>query len=150
MIIKNIGPRNRFPGESNCEFRGKEVPCMLYWRKKEGFTSEIITDWIYNMYNIEIFPRVDGILPFLIVGGHWSILEFPLLNYINDTNNCFGLTSNQDQDDFCQAYLYKYIFIILLNFTTILLYFFHLFICNFTGLKLPWLPFIHLNSCDLN
>ena len=44
MIIKNIGPRNRFPGESNCEFRGKEVPCMLYCRKKEGFTSEIITD----------------------------------------------------------------------------------------------------------
>ena len=44
IIIKNIGPRNRFPGESNCEFRGKEAPCMLYWSKNEGFMSEIITD----------------------------------------------------------------------------------------------------------
>jgi hypothetical protein len=92
----NIGPGKHFPGGPTCElFNGKEVPCMVQWSKKGGITSEIPTDYLRTMDELELFPLVDGLKPFLIVDGHGSRLELPFLNYINDPDHewvvCLGV-----------------------------------------------------------
>jgi len=91
----NIGPGKRFPGGPTCEFRGKKVPCMVRWSKKGGITSEILTDCLRTMDELELFPRIDGLRPFFIVDGHGSRLELPFLNYINDPEHewcvCLGV-----------------------------------------------------------
>eukprot|EP00978_Attheya_sp_CCMP212_P006142 scaffold13838_cov51-Attheya_sp.AAC.1 len=91
----NIGPGKRFQGGPTCEFRGKTIPCMVRWSKKGGMTSEILTDCLRTMDEQELFPRVNGIKPFLIIDGHNSWLELPFLDYINNPDNewcvCLGV-----------------------------------------------------------
>ena len=42
-----------------------------------------------------MFPRVDGVHPFLLLDGHGSRLELPFLNYINSPEHkwvvCLGV-----------------------------------------------------------
>ena len=35
-----------------------------------------------DFYNL--FPCIDGVKPFLLLDGHWSRLELPFLQYINN------------------------------------------------------------------
>ena len=64
--------------------RGKEVPCFCRWSEKGGITSEILRDILQTLDKLDLFPRVNGVRPFLLLDGHGSRFELPFLAYIND------------------------------------------------------------------
>jgi len=47
-------------------------------------TSEIIKNVIKTLDTLEIFDRLTGISPVLLLDGHGSRFQLPFLQYIND------------------------------------------------------------------
>ena len=84
FILKNSGPGCYYPGGPECWYRGKKVPALVRWHESGSITSEILVDILKTIDSYELFPRNDGVKPFLLLDGHGSRLELPFLNYINN------------------------------------------------------------------
>ncbi len=46
--------------------------------------SELLVSFLKHMDTLDLFPREDGVTPFLLLDGHGSRLELPFLQYINN------------------------------------------------------------------
>ena len=77
-------------------FNSTNIPCYINASPKRSITSDILADmlkWIDDkgMY----LWQENGPTPFLLLDGHGSRLEVPLLSYINDPSHkwvvCIGV-----------------------------------------------------------
>ena len=95
FIQKNTGPGKLFPCGPKCTYRGIEVPCMVACSESGSISSEILVQFLTQMDQLNLFPRDDGLKPFLLLDGHGSRLELPFLTYVNDENHpwvvCIGV-----------------------------------------------------------
>ena len=92
----NHGPGKRYPGGPTCISRGKEVPAFVCCLPKGGISSDLLMQMLKSMDTLAVFPILPGgLLPFILLDGHRSRLNFPLLEYINHPDHiwkvCFGL-----------------------------------------------------------
>ena len=59
-----------------------------------------LKDILRTLDELEVFPRVNGLKPFLLVDGHGSRLEIPFLEYINEPDHewvvCIGVPYGTD------------------------------------------------------
>ena len=83
----NSGKGKVYPGGPTCNFQGKEVPCVFHCSPNGSITSQILANLLEKLDQLEVFPRIDGVRPFLLLDGHGSRLELPFLNYINCPNH---------------------------------------------------------------
>jgi hypothetical protein len=65
---------------------GKEVPCMVCNTDNGSITSELLVQFLLHMDELNLFPRDDGVKPFLLLDGHGSHLELAFLQYVNDAS----------------------------------------------------------------
>ena len=73
----NYGPGKYMPGGPVCHFNGKEIPAMIRWHESGSITSEILVDVLKTLDSLKVFPREDGVSPFLLLDGHSSRLQPP-------------------------------------------------------------------------
>jgi len=89
------GPGKYMPGGPVCHFNGKEIPAMIRWHESGSITSEILVDALKTLDDLKVFPREDGVSPFLLLDGHSSRLQPPFLRYINSPEDhyvtCIGV-----------------------------------------------------------
>jgi len=94
FVSKNTGRGKIYPCGPVCHFKGKQVPCMVSSIDSSSITSELLVSFLEHMDKLELFPRIDGLKPFLLLDGHGSRLELPFLQYVNDPNHqwivCIG------------------------------------------------------------
>ena len=68
---------------------------MFHCSPNGSITSQILANLLEKLDQLEVFPRIDGVRPFLLLDGHGSRLELPFLNYINCPNHewvvCLGV-----------------------------------------------------------
>jgi hypothetical protein len=95
FITKNSGPGKIYPNGPTCVFKGKEVPCKVCNTENSSITSELLVQFLQHMDDLNLFPRDDGVKPFLLLDGHGSRLELPFLQYVNDASHewvvCIGV-----------------------------------------------------------
>ena len=95
FFANNYGPGKYMPGAPVCQFNGKEIPAMIRWHESGSITSEILVDALKTLDNLKVFPRNDGVSPFLLLDGHSSRLQAPFLQYINTPEDhyvtCIGV-----------------------------------------------------------
>jgi hypothetical protein len=80
---KNTGEGKMYPNGPTCQFKGKEVPCMVCNTESGSITSELLVSFLKHMDHLNLFPRDDDVFPFLLLDGHGSRLELPFLQYVN-------------------------------------------------------------------
>jgi hypothetical protein len=82
-------------GGPRCIFRGKNVPCLVQYSAHGGVTPTILTNCLRKIDSLDLFPRVDGKKPFLLLDGHDSRFSLEFLKYIRDEDHpwfcCIGL-----------------------------------------------------------
>jgi hypothetical protein len=57
FFIKNCGEGKLFPGGHTCVFRGKEVPCMVRFTESSGINTEILTDIVHTLDELDLFAE---------------------------------------------------------------------------------------------
>ena len=71
------------------------MPCIVSNTDSGSITSELLVSFLKKMEELDLFPRTDGLKPFLLLDGHGSRLELPFLQYINSPNHewvvCIGV-----------------------------------------------------------
>ena len=82
----NNGFGRHFPGDLNCKYKGKTIPCLCQWSERDGITTKILVDILSELDTLHIFDtdRGKGVNPFLLFDGHISRFEIPFLRYIYD------------------------------------------------------------------
>jgi hypothetical protein len=70
-----------FPFGPTCSFNGTEVPTFFTCSKNGIITSQLLTNMLCKMDDLELFDRSDGVNPFLLCKGHGSRFEDPFLEY---------------------------------------------------------------------
>ena len=84
FVKNNTGPGKLYPLGPTCEFKGKQVPCVVAHTESGSITSELLASFLKHMDDIQVFPRDDpNVKPFLLLDGHGSRLELPFLTYVN-------------------------------------------------------------------
>jgi len=93
--MKNCGNGKYLPGGPECIFRGKKIPAFVRWHESASITSDILVQALQTMDALDLFPRTDGVKPFLLLDGHGSRLQLPFLKYINEPKDhwivCIGV-----------------------------------------------------------
>jgi len=84
FILKNSGKGCYLPGGPECWYKGKKVPALVRWHESGSITSQILVEILKTLDLYNLFPRNDGVKPFLLLDGHGSRLELPFLQYINN------------------------------------------------------------------
>jgi hypothetical protein len=82
-------------GGPQCFFKGKNIPCFTGCSLKASITSQLLADMLQAIDDHAIFDQSDGIRPFLLLDGHHSRLELPLLDYMHgpghESMTCIGV-----------------------------------------------------------
>lgn len=86
-VSKNSGKGKRFPGGPECVVNDTVVPCFIRWSESGSMTSKLLKEVFQTLDHYDIFPRVDGILPFSLLDAHGSLIELPFLQYVNTIPN---------------------------------------------------------------
>ena len=79
FILKNSGPGCYYPGGIECWYRGKKVPALIQWHVNGSITSQILVEMLQTIDSYKLFPRNDGVKPFLLLDGHGSRLELSFM-----------------------------------------------------------------------
>ena len=66
---KNRGKGKLFPLGPECVYNGKTIPCMVRWSPNGSITSEILRDALCTLDHHEVFERVSGRKPFLLLAS---------------------------------------------------------------------------------
>jgi hypothetical protein len=69
-------------GGPRCMFRNKSVPCLIQYSPHGGVTPAILTNCLKQMDQLNLFPRENGKVPFLLLDGHDSRFSLDFLRYI--------------------------------------------------------------------
>ena len=56
----NIGKNKQYPGGPVCRFKGKDVPAFICCSPGGGINSELLTQMLQRMDELELFPRKEG------------------------------------------------------------------------------------------
>jgi hypothetical protein len=96
FVQNNTGPGKLHPLGPTCEFKGKQVPCVVAHTESGSITSELLASFLKHMDDLQLFPRDDpNVKPFLLLDGHGSRLELPFLSYVNNEEHpwvvCIGV-----------------------------------------------------------
>ena len=96
FVQNNTGPGKLYPLGPTCEFKGKQVPCVVAHTESGSITSELLASFLKHMDDLQLFPRDDpNVKPFLLLDGHGSRLELPFLSYVNNEEHpwvvCIGV-----------------------------------------------------------
>ncbi len=95
FVLKNCGNGKYFPGGPECTFRGKKVPAFICWHKSASITTNILVEMLQTIDGLDLFPRRDGVKPFLCLDGLGSRLQLLFLQYINNPKDywvvCIGV-----------------------------------------------------------
>jgi hypothetical protein len=75
------GVDRMFQFRPTCSFNGAEVPTFFTCSKNGSITSQLLTNILCKMDDLELFGRSDGVNPFLLYEGHGSLFEDPFLEY---------------------------------------------------------------------
>ena len=82
-LLQNCGEGKCFPGGPVCTFNNKRIEMLAQWSESGGITPQILTNCLKYMDRLDIFPRRDGRVPFLLLDAHASRLSLEFLRYIN-------------------------------------------------------------------
>jgi hypothetical protein len=89
------GVDRMFPFGPTCTFNGIEVPILLICSKNDSITSQLFTNMLSKMDDLELFDRSGGVNPFFICDGHDSRFEKPFMEYTLESNRpwmcCVGV-----------------------------------------------------------
>ena len=95
FIMNNCGNGKYFPGGPECTLRGKKVPAFVRWHESSSITTDILVQMLQTIDALNLFPRNDGVKPFLLLDGHGSRLQLTFLQYINTPKDqwvvCIGV-----------------------------------------------------------
>jgi hypothetical protein len=84
-----------FPFGPTCSFNGSKVPTFVTCSKNGSITSQLLTNMLSKMDDLDLFDRTDGVNPFLLCDGHVSRFEDPFLEYMLEGNQpwtcCIGV-----------------------------------------------------------
>jgi hypothetical protein len=61
-----------FPFGPTCSFNGSEVPTVDTCNKNGRIASQLLTNILSKMDDLDLFDRSDGVSPFLLCDGHGS------------------------------------------------------------------------------
>ena len=65
--------------------KGKVIPCFTRLSELGGMSSTILKEFFETIDYFNLLPRVNGVVPFAMLGGHRSRFELPFLKYIDDS-----------------------------------------------------------------
>ena len=82
--LDNYGPGKYFPNGPSCYHNGVHIPCMTFVSESGGITAEILVVILTILDNLNVFLRINGLIPFLLLDGHFTRLDPLFLKYIND------------------------------------------------------------------
>ena len=68
-FFNNCGKSKYFPGGPICNFRRKEILSMIRWSESASISSAILVDVLKTLDTLDVFPRTEGIKPFLLLNG---------------------------------------------------------------------------------
>jgi hypothetical protein len=75
------GVDRMFPFVPTCSFNGTEVPTFVTCSKNGSINSQLLTNMLCKMDDLELFTRSDGVNPFLLCDGNDNRFEDPFLEY---------------------------------------------------------------------
>jgi hypothetical protein len=75
------GVDRMFPFGPTCSFNGTAVPTFVTCSKNGSITSQLLTNMLCKMDDLELFDYSDGVHPFLLCNGHGSCFEDLFLEY---------------------------------------------------------------------
>ena len=84
ILEANTGEGKAYPGRPTCKYNGKIIPCLMYASKSGGITGAILVSVLTEFDSRDMFPRVNGLIPGLVVDGHQSRLDPVFVGYINN------------------------------------------------------------------
>lgn len=89
FFLNNIGKDKLYPGGPTCNFKGKDVPCMVEFSDSGGITSSILTKIFQTIDTLKIYEndRNEGLRPYIILDGHQSRFDLDFLTYMNDESH---------------------------------------------------------------
>lgn len=87
-FLRNQTADGCLSGGPTCHYRGVDVPCFVCCSPHGGITSELLVEMLKVMDGLNLFPRVNGKRPMLLLDGHQSRLQLPFLQYIRDNDWC--------------------------------------------------------------
>jgi hypothetical protein len=78
-----------------CTFRGKRIDCYCTCSPNASITSAILTDLLRTIDKHQVYDRLQGTKPLLLLDGHHSRMDLEFLEYINqpgtEWNVCIGV-----------------------------------------------------------
>jgi hypothetical protein len=79
-----------------CTFNGSQVPKIVTCSKTVSITSQLLTNMLSRMDDLEIFDQISGVNSFLLCNGNVSRFEEPFLEYTLASNRpwtcCTGVS----------------------------------------------------------
>ena len=93
--IENYGPGKYFPYGPACHHNGKTIPCATFVSEGGGITAEILVEILMILDKLEVFPRIEGAIPFILLDGCLTWLNPLFLAYVNNPDHkrkvCLGV-----------------------------------------------------------
>jgi hypothetical protein len=80
------GVDRMFPFGPTCTFNGSQVPTFITCSKNDSITSQLLTNMLSKMDNLELFDQSIGVNPFLLCNGPGSRFKEPFLEYTLESN----------------------------------------------------------------
>ncbi len=113
-IEKNMGERKTLSLGPECNFKGKNVSCFCCCSESGSITGSLLRKMLEAINKLQVFDRVTGLNPFLLLDGHGSQFELEFLEYIHTEeirwDCCIGLpygTSYWQVGDSSEQWLFQ-------------------------------------------
>jgi hypothetical protein len=87
------GADMKFPCGPNCTYKGKVVECWVGDSEHDSITSILLTNMLQKIDSYKVFDedRANGVHPILLIDGHGSSFEVPLLQYtLSEIHNWYA------------------------------------------------------------
>jgi hypothetical protein len=75
-----------FPFGPTCTFNESQVPTFITCSKNGSITSQLLTNMLSKMNDLELFDQRGSVLPFLLCDRHGSRFKDPFLGYTLESN----------------------------------------------------------------
>jgi hypothetical protein len=74
-----------YPGGPTCNFKGKEIPCLVEFSKSGGITSSKLTKLFHTIDTLGIYnkDREKSLRPYIMLDGQKSGFDVDFLRYMN-------------------------------------------------------------------
>jgi hypothetical protein len=85
-LERNLGTDSQYPGGPVCNFKNKEIPCMVEFTSGGGMTGSILSKIFKTLDKLEVYKedREAGCRPFILLDGHQTRFDLEFLEYMNN------------------------------------------------------------------